>query len=411
MTVGSVERPEKQSYPQPHITGSTRRGGRRNLGVFINIGGIFMNTTACFAHTDMNDPFSRHLIRLNQAEVDFWLSVEPDKFRDFHTQIDEIATRMSLSRREVKENLRVGEMLRRFPRLRACVEKHHHITMSRLKAIERQVMAIEPKYIARVDAHLADYFTPKVKNQVIPQVATLSKQLRDYITTIDPSAAKKPQDQQKRSATFKRNLNGHTRLSIHITDAEAVEIRTLMKKQHEDEPVDAFMKLIRSKARTKVVLNTFKTGTGHLYMVGAGTIPEESITIDSQRTIDLNDHTHSYAPTEEIRAAVMLLDRHCRYPGCTVDALECDLDHVINHDEGGETSIANLACLCRFHHNIKTEQRIHYSLDANRIATFHFRNGATKTTQPGGIKVKHRFSQTWQRHEQQRIRTRRNQSA
>nr|WP_258174580.1 hypothetical protein [Corynebacterium diphtheriae] len=130
----------------------------------------------------MNDPFSRHLIRLNQAEVDFWLSVEPDKFRDFHTQIDEIATRMSLSRREVKENLRVGEMLRRFPRLRACVEKHHHITMSRLKAIERQVMAIEPKYIARVDAHLTDYFTPKVKNQVIPQVATLSKQLRDYIT-------------------------------------------------------------------------------------------------------------------------------------------------------------------------------------------------------------------------------------
>ncbi|CAB0835302.1 hypothetical protein FRC0448_00439 [Corynebacterium diphtheriae] len=97
MTVGSVERPEKHSYPQPHITGSTRRRGRRNLGVFINIGGIFMNTTACFAHTDMNDPFSRHLIRLNQAEVDFWLSVEPDKFRDFHTQIDEIATRMSLS--------------------------------------------------------------------------------------------------------------------------------------------------------------------------------------------------------------------------------------------------------------------------------------------------------------------------
>ncbi|CAB0854608.1 hypothetical protein FRC0393_00715 [Corynebacterium diphtheriae] len=47
MTVGSVERPEKHSYPQPRITGSTRRGGRRNLGVFINIGGIFMNTTAC----------------------------------------------------------------------------------------------------------------------------------------------------------------------------------------------------------------------------------------------------------------------------------------------------------------------------------------------------------------------------
>ncbi|OLN19033.1 hypothetical protein BXA19_11740, partial [Corynebacterium diphtheriae] len=47
--------------------------------------------------------------------------------------------------------------------------------------------------------------------------------------------------------------------------------------------------------------------------------------------------------------------------------------------------------------------------DPNRLELTQ--SGKRGSVQPGGIKVKHRFSQTWQRHEQQRIRTRRNQSA
>ena len=61
-----------------------------------------------------------------------------------------------------------------------------------------------------------------------------------------------------------------------------------------------------------------------------------------------------------MRELVMLRDRHCVFPGCTIDARACDLDHLdpyVPLDEGGppgQTSPANLACLCRRHHRMKT---------------------------------------------------------
>jgi hypothetical protein len=48
------------------------------------------------------------------------------------------------------------------------------------------------------------------------------------------------------------------------------------------------------------------------------------------------------------------------FPGCTVDARSCDLDHLdpyVPPDDGGppgQTRPANLACLCRRPHRLKT---------------------------------------------------------
>ena len=61
-----------------------------------------------------------------------------------------------------------------------------------------------------------------------------------------------------------------------------------------------------------------------------------------------------------MRELVMLRDGHCVFPGCTTDARACDLDHLrpyVPLDEGGppgQTTPANLACLCRRHHRMKT---------------------------------------------------------
>ncbi|MHC9853418.1 hypothetical protein ACQX1P_07855, partial [Corynebacterium diphtheriae] len=52
---------------------------------------------------------------------------------------------------------------------------------------------------------------------------------------------------------------------------------------------------------------------------------------------------------------------------------------------------------------------MHRETPHNLVSDFSVRIMGSSST--GGIKVKHRFSQTWQCHEQQRIRTRRNQSA
>jgi hypothetical protein len=65
-------------------------------------------------------------------------------------------------------------------------------------------------------------------------------------------------------------------------------------------------------------------------------------------------------PPEAMRETVVLRDGHCVFPGCTVDARSCDLDHIepyVAMDDGGppgQTNIENLACLCRRHHRLKT---------------------------------------------------------
>ena len=52
-------------------------------------------------------------------------------------------------------------------------------------------------------------------------------------------------------------------------------------------------------------------------------------------------------------------DRNCRFPGCTVPAAQCQIDHIVafdhdNPEAGGWTNEANLQCVCGFNHELKT---------------------------------------------------------
>lgn len=61
-----------------------------------------------------------------------------------------------------------------------------------------------------------------------------------------------------------------------------------------------------------------------------------------------------YRPTEALRSALRWRDGTCRVTGCRAPARETDQDHAVDYDSGGETSGANLRCLCRRHHNMKS---------------------------------------------------------
>jgi hypothetical protein len=60
-----------------------------------------------------------------------------------------------------------------------------------------------------------------------------------------------------------------------------------------------------------------------------------------------------YRPSTRLARFIRARDLTCRQPGCHRPAEYCDLDHAIPYGRG-PTHPANLRCLCRKHHLLKT---------------------------------------------------------
>ena len=76
-------------------------------------------------------------------------------------------------------------------------------------------------------------------------------------------------------------------------------------------------------------------------------------------TEDTPEAALKYRISPALAERIRLRDGTCRHPGCTVDAHDCEIDHVIAFDHqrpelGGPTAEWNLVCLCRKHHREKT---------------------------------------------------------
>jgi hypothetical protein len=111
--------------------------------------------------------------------------------------------------------------------------------------------------------------------------------------------------------------------------------------------------------------------------------------------IDLNTQltAQGYKIPDRIREQVQLRDRTCVFPRCTRPARGCDIDHVIAYDhdadaEGrpqpGPTQTDNLACLCRFHHRLKTHSAWRYETTAPGVFVWTSPHGLRYRRDPTG---------------------------
>lgn len=71
--------------------------------------------------------------------------------------------------------------------------------------------------------------------------------------------------------------------------------------------------------------------------------------------LDVGRRTRSIPPA--LRRALESRDRGCRFPGCT-QTRHVDGHHIHHWSDGGETKLANLVLLCRFHHRMVHEGRV-----------------------------------------------------
>lgn len=127
--------------------------------------------------------------------------------------------------------------------------------------------------------------------------------------------------------------------------------------------------------------------------------------------LDKPDAVLKYFITPALADRIRQRDGHCRHPGCTVDAHDCDIDHAIAFDHlrpelGGPTAEWNLFCLCRTHHREKTFGHNAYRpgpLGELTIITDTGHEHRTTPTGPLAHARNHILDQQWQHHLDHRI--------
>lgn len=90
-----------------------------------------------------------------------------------------------------------------------------------------------------------------------------------------------------------------------------------------------------------------------------------------------------YRPSAALAAYIRARDLTCRFFGCQVPADQCDIDHTVPWP-AGPTHPANLVCLCRVHHRLKTFHpgwQSHQHPDG--VIEWTTPTGHTVTTHPG----------------------------
>ena len=103
--------------------------------------------------------------------------------------------------------------------------------------------------------------------------------------------------------------------------------------------------------------------------------------------LGMPDPVDEYEPRAAQRRFVTTRDRRCRMPNCGQRVGWADLDHVIPHAGGGQTSCTNLCCACRSHHRLKTFARgWDFRMDPDGTLHVTSPSGITRTTRPPGLR-------------------------
>lgn len=108
---------------------------------------------------------------------------------------------------------------------------------------------------------------------------------------------------------------------------------------------------------------------------------EQTDTRSTTGTAVWDDFVDAYRIPDPMARLVRLRDGSCRFPGCSVPARQCDLDHVRPWPIG-PTSPSNLMALCRRHHRIKQRDGWTSRLHRDGTATWTDPTGLQRTTWP-----------------------------
>ena len=306
-------------------------------------------------------------------------AILPQLDEDVDLSLTSLAKDLGISYSKLLGYIRAHFRMRQLPLVTEVQGLHWILDLTKLRIIDRELNRLEdnPEHLEAIDAALADFLTPTTPNQTVPTDADLRRFIRGFIDT-----HLRPEDkEQKPQPRLRINYNPDNTTTLTLTCDSATatiiarHIDAYTNKAHTT-AAQGLIDLILEDTHTSVAINTFTTNpdTNLVFHPGAGWINLDHAPTDNTFIRRLKaDEIDGYTPNADIRAYTQGRDATCRWPGCTVPAHYCQLDHRIEYQHGGPTSPDNLVNLCQHHHNIKTDRRIHYILDpiTGTIAWLH----------------------------------------
>jgi hypothetical protein len=94
--------------------------------------------------------------------------------------------------------------------------------------------------------------------------------------------------------------------------------------------------------------------------------------------LDVGRRTPIVSPS--MRRAVVVRDRHCRFPGCDRPPSWSDAHHVWHWARGGPTALSNLVLLCRRHHRLIHHKRFSVEMTDGRPRFYRTDGSVLETT-------------------------------
>lgn len=362
-------------------------------------------------------------LTLRREEYRLWQLLLPDADDDLAVTLARLQRVTGRSEQSVLNSISAHTRIRELDHLRTLQEMSHRLDANRLNAIDQALMKLDlledPDSVAEIDRKLALYLIPTKVNQHFPTAGQIRRKINDWIRLLRPDLDLTKEDPRPPALDIRHGTDGRSYLDFDANTDVATELETLIKARQREKdlgPAEALLDLVQGNTHTSIVLNVYRAhdvenAPGFLF--GPGWLSPEAAERLARRATKVRDMdkvatkvAKGYATPEDVRAYVVGRDGTCRYPGDSKRADKCQMDHTIDHADGGPTCGSNLCSLCQNHHNVKTDGRVRPIQVGNGEIVWLFDDGTWEYTEPDGpLAPKNR---NWVQTVGQRIANRRN---
>lgn len=316
-----------------------------------------------------------------RLEYESWLDLYAAFADDFDSFLRHGRKLLGQSRSAVQAMFPCLRILQDLPTVRRLQEDTANLTPVALRAIteELELCTNYREIVGKIDRDIAVFLTPRLKGQNFPTPAQIRGHMRQLLKEHGAESANPEPEPKRQKVEIIHDWDEWSYLAAQLDRATMIRVEATLRehaKVKECSLRDAFVDLLTGGQPPKVFLNVYRAhdldGEVPGWVPDQGWLDPETIAalLDGAHvtTRDMDQaaqsETAAYQTPPAMRAYVIGRDGGCRYPGH--DHARCDwsqMDHRINHKDGGKTTPGNLAGLCQSHHNDKTNGQSFYVMD------------------------------------------------